>query len=85
MDNKNFKSIYKLYFFGWIIFTLFISFLLLILRPFGLSTVTFNGQELMGITAVIMPFIISIVISLLASLVLGFFAWVGYKVAACRK
>lgn len=85
MDNKNFKSIYKLYFFGWIMFTMFIAIVLLILRPFGLSTVTFNGQELTGIMAVAMPFIVGIVISLLASLVLGFFAWVGYKVASCRK
>lgn len=79
MDHKKFSVLYRIYYFGLINFTVFISLVMAVLRPFGMSTFTWNGQPVAGWLGYVGPFIASVVFSLLFSLVLAFFAWLGYK------
>ncbi len=79
MDIK-FGGLYKIFFRGFLTLTLFSSCLLALLRPFGLSTVTWDGQQMTGVMGYLGPFIFSLVFSLFASLFLAFFAWLSYKI-----
>ena len=80
MDNKNFKFLFKLFFLGMITATFFFSLIFAVLHPFGLSTLTLNGEQVTGFTAIYVPFIFSFLLSLFASLLFSFFAWLSYKI-----
>ncbi len=79
MDDKNFKSLFKIIFLGMITTTFFFSLVFAILHPFDLSTLTLDGKEVTGFTAIYLPFIISFVLSLFFSILFAFFAWLSYK------
>lgn len=85
MDGRSFYSLFKLYFFGFILSTVFFSLLIVVLHPFGLSTVTWNGQEVTGYAAYVLPFVLSLIVSIVFSLILAFFASIGYKIIYALK
>ncbi len=85
MDNKGFTSLFKVYFVGFMTCTILMTILIAVLHPFGLSTVTWNGREVVGVMAVIGPFIGGFLLSLFFSLIFGFTGWLGYKVLGLRK